>query len=387
MSGLHEAFDEIVADVPVYGDLDRAIEQADRERRQRYGVLAGLAAAAAAVALIVGGLVITRDMKDSPQPMGPTPTPTETTETTAPVDLPANGRLVGAEVDFAGALRPCSVINADHELATPEAECVIAANDVDAIRGIGLFREHPTNSGTTTLRIATQDEVIGRFRSPDDSYDAELGPGADEISLTRWQEITVVGFDGRKRRSIDLSDVLLPLTGTDRGEDIVSLEWSPDGTRAAVVSHLNTPQGMSSQIWIVDEAGGQPQLVYTATNTGSVPANQRPLAYVWSVTWSPRGDRLAFIEELAYIGGQEVSQSMRAATLTLSGSGTSAGQVVYDDYPKSTYFEAAEILWSPDGARLALRVPDQVLELSAKDGRILARHPMITGKLVWLPRQ
>ena len=47
MSGLHEAFDEIVADVPVYGDLDKAIEQADRERRHRYGVVAGLAAAAA----------------------------------------------------------------------------------------------------------------------------------------------------------------------------------------------------------------------------------------------------------------------------------------------------------------------------------------------------
>ena len=54
MSGLHEAFDEIVADVPVYGDLDRAIEQADRERRHRYGVVAGLAAAAAVIAVIVG---------------------------------------------------------------------------------------------------------------------------------------------------------------------------------------------------------------------------------------------------------------------------------------------------------------------------------------------
>jgi len=27
MSGLHDAFDEIIADVPVYGDLGRAIEQ------------------------------------------------------------------------------------------------------------------------------------------------------------------------------------------------------------------------------------------------------------------------------------------------------------------------------------------------------------------------
>ena len=79
MSALHEAFDEIVADVPVYGDLDRAIEQADRERRQRFGVLAGLAAAAAVVAVIVGVLTVTRDGNDSNKPVGPSsPTPTQT---------------------------------------------------------------------------------------------------------------------------------------------------------------------------------------------------------------------------------------------------------------------------------------------------------------------
>ncbi len=64
MSGLREAFEEIVADVPVYGDLDRAIEQADRERRRRYGVVAGLAVAAV-VAVIVGVLAVTGDRTDS----------------------------------------------------------------------------------------------------------------------------------------------------------------------------------------------------------------------------------------------------------------------------------------------------------------------------------
>ena len=77
MSGLREAFDEIVADVPVYGDLDRAIEQAERERRHRYGVIAGLAAVAL-VTVIVGVLAVTA-RTDSPQPIGPsTPTVTPT---------------------------------------------------------------------------------------------------------------------------------------------------------------------------------------------------------------------------------------------------------------------------------------------------------------------
>jgi hypothetical protein len=82
MSGLREAFDQIVADVPAYGDLDRAIAQAERERRRRYRVLAGLAAAAAVVAVAVGMLAVTRDTDTappvSPTPIIPTPTPPRT---------------------------------------------------------------------------------------------------------------------------------------------------------------------------------------------------------------------------------------------------------------------------------------------------------------------
>ncbi|HWJ67851.1 MAG TPA: hypothetical protein VNT31_14345 [Nocardioides sp.] len=79
MSGLHEAFDEMVADVPAYGDLDRAIEQAGRERRRRHAMAGGLAAAAAVVAVIVGILAVTRGDEGSPEPIEPaTPTPTRT---------------------------------------------------------------------------------------------------------------------------------------------------------------------------------------------------------------------------------------------------------------------------------------------------------------------
>lgn len=78
MSGLHEAFDAIVADVPAYGDLDRAIDQAGRERHQRHGVVAGLVAAAAVVAVIVGVLAVTRGADDARPPVGPSsPSPTE----------------------------------------------------------------------------------------------------------------------------------------------------------------------------------------------------------------------------------------------------------------------------------------------------------------------
>ncbi|WP_183099067.1 TolB family protein [Nocardioides pelophilus] len=394
MSGLREAFDEIVADVPVYGDLDRAIEQADQERRRRYGAIAGLAAAAAVMVVVLGTFAVTRDKDGAPQPAGPSPTGTRadgTSETTAPADLPANGRLVRAEDLFAPVLEPCSLITADFRLAIPGAECTIRAHDVDPAANIGLFEEFPTDTGNdpsspppvATLRVATRDEVVGRFPSPYADVDAELGPGPNEITLAHGQEITVVGFDGEERRSIDLSTVLAPAEVGPTGEEILSVEWSPDGTRMALVSRLLTEEGMSSRLWVTNSDGSEPQVVHTATNTE--PVLRTPLAYLWSPTWSPDGGSLGFIEEFASLGGTEESQSIRAATLTLSGSGASVPRTLYD-YPSATAYDEAEILWSPDGTRVALRVPNQVLELSVEDGRVLDRHPLIAGKLTWLPR-
>ena len=100
MSGLHEAFDEIVADVPVYGDLDRAIEQAKQERRRRLGLVAGLSAAAAVLVLIAGALVVTGDDEaDSPSPIGPSPTPTESTSAPAEWTGPVRDGVTLSVVD------------------------------------------------------------------------------------------------------------------------------------------------------------------------------------------------------------------------------------------------------------------------------------------------
>ena len=77
MSGLRDAFDEIVAEVPEYGDLDRAIEQAERDQRHRHGLVAGLAAAAAVLVVIAGLVAVSRDTDTAP-PVSPTPSPTPT---------------------------------------------------------------------------------------------------------------------------------------------------------------------------------------------------------------------------------------------------------------------------------------------------------------------
>lgn len=77
MSGLRAGLEEMAADTPVYGDLDRAIRQAGEERRHRAGLMLGATAAAAVLALIAGMLAVNRLKADGPPPAGP-PTVTDT---------------------------------------------------------------------------------------------------------------------------------------------------------------------------------------------------------------------------------------------------------------------------------------------------------------------
>ena len=87
MSGLREAFDQIVADVPVYGDLDRAIEQADRERRHRYAAVFGLAAAVV-VLVVIAGIVAVSGGTDTAPPISPSPTPVTPSPTAVKMQSP-----------------------------------------------------------------------------------------------------------------------------------------------------------------------------------------------------------------------------------------------------------------------------------------------------------
>jgi len=82
MSGLRASLDEMVADTPVYGDLDRAIQQVARGRQRHVRLGMGLAAVAAVLVLVVGAVAVNRDRAEDPQPAGPPPT--TATDSTAP---------------------------------------------------------------------------------------------------------------------------------------------------------------------------------------------------------------------------------------------------------------------------------------------------------------
>jgi hypothetical protein len=318
MSGLREAFDEIVADVPVYGALDRAIEQADRERRHRNGRVAGLAAAAVVVAVIVGALAITRDGSDSQRPIGPS-TPTEkTTQTTAPANAMVNGRIQDIE-DYLTRARPAC------------DDCYVEGGAFNQDTGTLLVtsRRRDVLGGPVGISVVGADGLHADLSCPGDfacrtqSGAETLGPGADELTVSSSDgEVQVIGYDGTVRRTIDLSAVL------DESSEVGDLAWSPDGSRLAVItSRCPAPvggtcpsefssDGRVAHVWLVDRDGGDPQRVHTASYTGPL-GGKHPLAYIWSLEWSPDGRRLGFIEELARLGGVEESLSIRAVSLLL----------------------------------------------------------------------
>jgi dipeptidyl aminopeptidase/acylaminoacyl peptidase len=96
-----------------------------------------------------------------------------------------------------------------------------------------------------------------------------LGPGAEELTLrSSHHDVQVIGYDGRRRITIDLSALL------DGHSAVQEIVWSPDGSRLAVVTREVHEGGHDLDIWLVDRDGGDPQRVHTAAYTGPSPADR-----------------------------------------------------------------------------------------------------------------
>jgi WD40 repeat protein len=361
MSALHEAFDEIAADVPAYGDLDRAIEQADHERhRRRLGVVAGLAAAAAVVAVVIGVLAVTRDGNDAPRPIGPSPTPTD--HQTAIDPAQRNGRITGARRYFGP-----KVSNYQWRSFDPVSEIGLFVTAVDPDRSYdieGLAVVGPTGP-VATLTCARDLQC-----SPEEdwlSYAAALGPGADEITVESGDRTAqVIGYDGTLRRTLDLTATI------PDGGAITGLGWSPDGGRLAVVDS-------SHQVWLVDGGDSASELAHRATVWGN------PL-------WSPDGKTLLLDVQIGRTYGADV------VALRLPPDGAADPVIAQTLYRSSRHFDwAGNLAWSPDGTRIAVRtripgspgsaMSHRITVISAEDGTTISQHPNITGWLIWAARE
>lgn len=341
-----------------------------RKRRRRSAMGAVAAAAAAVIVVIAVATGVAGPPQADQGPIAPTPSPTETT---APAEPMVNGRIQSGD-DYLGRVGgPCDGCEEADALAFDQGtgRLLLAWPDSD-------FRH------IERLRVIGRDGELAELACPDD-FDcgqllanplATFGPGADEFSVeVAERKIQVVGYDGAVRRTVDVSAAL-------GDETVYGIAWSPDGRRLALVTRAApvTGRGFVNNIWLVDPDGHDPQLVYTASSTEALRKGNSSFAYVGSLVWSPDGKRLGFIEEheLGHRGGRVEQRSIQAVSLLVpepGQGGLGAARTLYD-YTTLPYYHAA-LVWSPDGARVAVRSFGQVLELSADDGSVLARHPFV----------
>jgi hypothetical protein len=360
------------SDIPPLPDLV-ALEHEGRRRRLRRR---GRIAAAAAVVVLVAVTSVAWALRggSSNGPIPPVDSPTG-----APTDTPSdtgmtNGSIVGAEVYFPDVCPTC---------VDP-----LPLMAFDLVRDVGLFARYELDRALGRVIVSDRDGQLGEVSCGDafpcryDSFwskepgEVTLGPGADEVTLkSDDQSVQVLAYDGSPHQTLDLAGAL------GEGEAIEALAWSPDGNRLAVDTVQPVAGGIAARVWLFDRGGGAAQLVYTVTFPHS--EGEHPVADLSSLTWSPDGTRIGVVEKhevFQNLSYRSVWQGVVVLTLPPAGQASATPQTLAE-YPLD--WRVKQVVWSPDGTRVAVALSDRLLELSADDGSEVARHPWIAGTMIW----
>jgi Tol biopolymer transport system component len=378
MSGLHEAFDEIVADVPTYGDLDRAIEQAERDRRHRYGLVAGLAAAAAVLVVIVGVLAVTRDDDGAPSPaprptLRPTPVATD-----GSIYFAAEASAGKALTDF----RSFGKVETDPQqmdiflsrqgqpvrriIATSAHERCPAVSPDGArlayLKGttIVIVRlDAEGDPGSPEVRVGLKDRdlyapdiyrprnVVGATCpqwSPDGrrlGYQVTLGDPNTTISGSLTAEVHAVSLDGEDR--------VITSFDTPPWQVEPAFAWSPGGDEVAYA----TVEG----VWRVPLGGGTPGLVWRAPAGDRTQVQAIDYDRPISLAWSSR-DELAFSVRGFVPTEPDNPLSGGNEKYTVVVADADSGRVRLEAPAGSALERGAGETWSPDGSLLVFTGPD-----------------------------
>jgi hypothetical protein len=330
--------------VPVADDVRRGRQRVRRNRAVVTGAVGlGVAGVVLTASLITGG---DRNTHPTPAVSPPSGTATEKATDTVPDPVPENGRITSVQKhlgtsatdyrwrDFNSA--------SDTGLFASANPCDDCAEEFDGLTVVGPAGPVSTLACPDALPCPPDEGWI--------SYAATLGPGADEVTVESGDRtLQVIGYDGTVRRTLDLTAI------PDYLSDIRKLAWSPDGGRLAIATAVD--------IWLV-EGDGDPQL---ASSPGRI----------WSLGgWSPDGQSL-LVDQYAGQTGADV------VVLHLASDGSPA-MTLQTLYRSDRHFDwAGNVAWSPDGTRIAVRTKNSIVEISAEDGSVLARHRHRDGWLIW----
>ena len=247
--------------------------------------------------------------------------------------------------------------------------------------------------------VVGADGELARFECPFSSGcgPEAFGPGPQELSMfgRASGELRVVGYDGVARDTIDLPDALA-------GDMPSSIDWSPDGSRLALSTDCeHASAACQARVWVMDRHGAGPRVVYSAPAPTTQVDGTKLEPLLRELTWSPDGHTLAFIAHTDSCGAAsdagvwprlvalriQTGRAARPRTLHVYDDINCHGDLFPLHYPAHYNFA-----WSPDGTRLAVTLADGFDEISATDGKVLARHQMypapgmdfVTGPLAWL---
>lgn len=240
MSGLREAFDEIVADVPVYGDLDRAVERAERERRHRFGVFAGVAAAAAVVVVAVVAATGVLGGGDQASPTVPPISSPSSSPTAEDYELPpTNYEAFGAKLDAIVSDVPGWRLDEDagYDDYAFNGRCANLVTWADASVAGSDAGPPPPPSGRTLFSMG-----VASFASREQASEAmvELVARLESCTTTAWQTRTIPGTGAVLAMSrttvawiqqwnVDVRLLQAPTTGTPPPDVQVAVaEWLAD---------------------------------------------------------------------------------------------------------------------------------------------------------------
>jgi dipeptidyl aminopeptidase/acylaminoacyl peptidase len=380
------------------GDAEAGLARLRRTSRRRSAVR--VAAAAAVVAGLLGGVAVARDEPDRTAP----PADHE------PVENPDLKRLQNGII--------VSSVGGDEAYGqTPPSELppltdpgtapfpVWQGFDQDSGRFLFTGNEGPGSlfDDTATVRVLAPglDAPVATINCVDACNWPAFGPEPDEVTAVTedfdqpgWPPRTaqVYGFDGSLQDEFDLSGVLggSEPVAIGPGDDavmfdfgIADMAWSPDGTQLAVSTFTGSREPIctpasacEARIWIVNRAGGDPVLIHRQ----STPSRADPNPWLLTdLAWAPDGERLALASTRYY--------HERPPTLVIIAVASGQAQTVheFDDCGACNPVNFG-FAWSPDGTRIAVTSGADIALLTPDGTPVDPAGGDGNGPLAWLAR-